>query len=328
MEPQRPEPVEPFVWRDGERVIHFGRGVFAQAHTHVGSAPYAVITTERARGLAPLLMEGAHTAHLVGPGRVDELAAELRPRIAASTLVALGGGRVIDVAKALAAADPPRVVVAIPTTLSGAEMTAIHRHATSTPDGAPTVRPAVVINDPAVAASQPEAPMLASAMNALGHCAEAPLTVHANPMAIMVADRAVVHIEEGVRELDRDHLALGALLGGYVIGLSGYGVHHVLSQTLVRYKGIEHSTANAAMLPYTAEWLARFHPRRREMLDRIAATARTTARRAGLSGLADLRVAPSSLPDLAARAAARPELDLVPPRPTPQQIEELYRAAL
>ena len=43
----------------------------------------------------------------------------------------------IDVAKALAAADPPRRVAALPTTLSGAEMTAIHRHAAGVPLDAP-----------------------------------------------------------------------------------------------------------------------------------------------------------------------------------------------
>ena len=69
--------------------------------------------------------------------------------------MALGGGRVIDVAKALAAADPPRRVAAIPTTLSGAEMTGDHRHARGVPPGTPGVRPAIVINDPALSASAP-----------------------------------------------------------------------------------------------------------------------------------------------------------------------------
>ena len=59
----------------------------------------------------------------------------LRPEITGELLVALGGGRVIDVAKALAAADPPRRVAAIPTTLSGAEMTAVHRHVAGVADG-------------------------------------------------------------------------------------------------------------------------------------------------------------------------------------------------
>ena len=46
------------------------------------------------------------------------------------SLVAFGGGRVIDTAKAIAAVRGARVA-AIPTTLSGAEMTVIHK----LPDG-------------------------------------------------------------------------------------------------------------------------------------------------------------------------------------------------
>jgi maleylacetate reductase len=44
----------------------------------------------------------------VPAGQVDVVAAQLRAAVTGSRLVALGGGRVIDVAKALAAADPPR----------------------------------------------------------------------------------------------------------------------------------------------------------------------------------------------------------------------------
>jgi alcohol dehydrogenase class IV len=63
---------------------------------------------------------------------------------------------VIDVAKALAAADPPRRVIAVPTTLSAAEMTSTHRLPAGVDPGVARVRPAVVVNDPALSASQPE----------------------------------------------------------------------------------------------------------------------------------------------------------------------------
>ena len=70
------------------------------------------------------MVAAAAAVHHVGPGPVDELAGELRDRVSGTLLVALGGGRVIDVAKALAAAaGPPVRAAAIPTTLSAAEMT-------------------------------------------------------------------------------------------------------------------------------------------------------------------------------------------------------------
>src|SRR5207302_116398 len=121
------------------------------------------LTTPRAAATAPELAERAAAVHHMPAGRVDELAAELRPQVQGEVLVALGGGRVIDTAKALAAADPPRRVAAIPTTLSGAEMTPVHRRAADADPSTPGVRPWLVINDPALSASQPEAELAQSA---------------------------------------------------------------------------------------------------------------------------------------------------------------------
>src|SRR5204862_1578192 len=121
-------------------------------------------------------------------GRVDELAGELLGTVRAERIVALGGGRVVDVAKALAAASGGRSrAMAIPTTLSGAEMTSIHRQARGAPPGARGVRPAVVVNDPALSASQPVPELAASALNALGHAVEGPCTPRAHPVAELAA---------------------------------------------------------------------------------------------------------------------------------------------
>ena len=96
--------------------------------------------------MAPALAERAAVVHDVAPGRVDELAGALLDIVDPGELiVALGGGRVIDTAKALAAARAaphcrPRVA-AIPTTLSAAEMTAVHRRAAGADTSLPGVRP-------------------------------------------------------------------------------------------------------------------------------------------------------------------------------------------
>ncbi|WP_228431135.1 hypothetical protein [Baekduia soli] len=87
-----------------------------------------LLTTERAQEALPALAEGAEVVHLVGPGAVDELAAGLSGVVGAGgLLVAAGGGRVIDTAKAIAGVHDGVRVAAIPTTLSAAEMTAVHR---------------------------------------------------------------------------------------------------------------------------------------------------------------------------------------------------------
>jgi alcohol dehydrogenase class IV len=51
-------------------------------------------------------------------------------------------------------------------------------------------------------------------------------------------------------------MALGALLAGYSIDSQGYGLHHVLSQTLVRVADMGHGPANAVLLPHTMRALA------------------------------------------------------------------------
>src|SRR5438876_9968198 len=167
-------PLEPFRWDDGDRVIRFGRGTVADVPELVDEG-YVLLTTPRGRERAGGLVQRAAAVHDVPEGRVDEVAGELRGEVEGDTLLALGGGRVIDVAKALAAADPPRRVAAVPTTLSAAEMTRLHRHAAGVDASTPRVRAHIVINDPALSASQPAGELSASAANALGHAYEGPL---------------------------------------------------------------------------------------------------------------------------------------------------------
>ena len=79
------------------------------------------------------------------------------------------------------------------------------------------MRPALVVADPGVMASQPMPDLAASAMNALAHAVEALYTPLANPVAEMAALRAAELIAEGSTpvEPNRTALALGALLAGY-----------------------------------------------------------------------------------------------------------------
>src|SRR4051812_17863425 len=319
-----------FTWRDGERVIRFGRGAIADAAALLAE-PYTLLTTERAESAAPAVVAGARRVLRVGTGRVDELAGAMLGELDdAPLLVALGGGRVVDTAKALAAARPPRRVAAIPTTLSAAEMTDGHRRAAGTPQDVPGVRAAIVLNDPALSASQPEADMAASAANALGHAVEGPVTPRSSPVPALAA-REAVRLIAGAwdgGEPDRDALALGALLSGYVIDATSYGLHHVMSQTLVRLAGIGHGPANAAMLPHTAAALRTRWPEPFDALGLDAvALAADLARRAGAASLRALGVTDAQLDECADAAAQRPELKLTPPPADRDELRALYAAA-
>ena len=151
-----------FTWRDGDRVIRFGRGAIVDATELLGTG-YALVTTERALAAAPQLADAAAAIHMIGPGRVDELAGDLLGEVDAELVVGLGGGRVIDTAKAIAAASGPTIrAAAIPTTLSAAEMTRLHRTARGADPASGFQRASVVLNDPQLSASQPIADLAAS----------------------------------------------------------------------------------------------------------------------------------------------------------------------
>ena len=332
MAPPTP-PVQPFRWRDGERLVVFGEGTGAEAAELAGPG-FTLLSTPRARAQLPALEERAAAVHTVPAGRVDDVAAQLRSVVAGEELVALGGGRVVDVAKALAAADPPRRVVAVPTTLSGAEMTTVHRHAAGVDAAAPRIRPAVVVNDPALSASAPEPDLAASALNALGHAVEAAVTTLANPVSTLAAGGAVTLLARGLSGSapDPETLGLGALLAGYASDSALYGLHHVMSQTLARHAGVPHATANAIMLPHTARGLQRrfadrIDPLTRDTGEDVPSLAARIGERAGPRRLREAGVTAEQLDACADAAAQRPELDLTPPRADRAELLALYEEA-
>jgi alcohol dehydrogenase class IV len=356
--------VRAFAWRDGERLIRFGRGVAAEAVEAFGGPGFLLLTTSRAGAALPAAAEAAAGVHHVPPGSVPELAADALewargargpevPAIAMAAhswatrshdtrIVALGGGRVVDVAKAVAAALGERSgdeasgrgrcarAMAVPTTLSGAEMTRVHRHAAGVDEATPRVRCAVVVCDPALAASQPHAELAASALNALGHAVEGPCTVAANPVATLAAREAARLLAGafGGAEADRDALALGALLAGYTLDSTGYGLHHVLAQTLVRRRLAAHGQANAVLLPHTIVALARRFPDEHAALERaLGEDPASAAERLRMLSGATLEATDDQIEACVDEAAARPQLDATPPRASREELRAIYAAA-
>jgi alcohol dehydrogenase class IV len=247
-----------FVWRDAGRTVVFRRDGVPQAPQVLaehGFSPFELISTRRAVAEAPALAAAAAAVHEVGPGQVPDLAAVLLDRVNGARLsfVALGGGRVIDAAKAVASVTGAEVA-AIPTTMSGAEMTGIHRLPTGVEPGvASPVRPSLVIADPAAMTSQPEPGLRASSMNALAHGADSLYTPFSNPVSEMTALRGAkliaTALDQERERRDPAPLALGSLLCGYAIDSGSFGLHHVVCQTLVRICGATHAATNAAILP-------------------------------------------------------------------------------
>jgi alcohol dehydrogenase class IV len=329
-----------FIWRDAGRTIVLRSGALTAAVELLGEhgfADYELLSTPRGFAAAPSLSGGARHVHEVESGQVPSLAAHLLDELGPRPLVAHGGGRVIDVAKAIAAITGAPVA-AIPTTMSGAEMTAIHR----LPAGAEgrargMVRPSLVLADPELMTGQPEPQLRASSMNALAHGADCLYTPLANPVAEMVALRGAsliaASLDQGPEDRDDSALALGSLLCGYAIDSAGLGLHHVVCQTLVRVCGTPHAETNAAILPYALAFLAQRAPVPYERFAEALGTEPESlpARVEELGrprSLAELGADQSKLDQAIEAMLQRPELTFVPGQAsTKADLTELLAAA-
>ena len=247
-----------------ERLLAEAREVLAEE----GWEDFELLSTDRALQGAPAIADAAVLTHLVPPGPVPEASAAILEDVSSKRLVAFGGGRVIDSAKAIAAVRGGEVA-ALPTTLSGAEMTGIHRLPAGH-EGASGVRPSLVLADPEAMTSLPEPELRATAMNALAHAADSLYTPIADELsrrsALSGAELIARALDAEPAERDRSELALGALLSGHAIDSAGLAMHHVLSQTVVRTCDTPHAETNAAILPVVMEEMRERAPEQIEAL--------------------------------------------------------------
>jgi len=328
-----------FTWRDANRTVLFGEGLLEKAASSLGEhgvAEFELLSTPRTLAQAEHLVAAASTVHEVAPGPVPDVSAALLDRVSGPAMVALGGGRVIDTAKAIGAVGG-QTVVAIPTTLSGAEMTGIHR----LPAGAEQrakglIRPDLVIADPELMTSQPEAQLRFSAMNALAHGADSLYTPFANPVSRMIALRGAALIGDALdqdpEDRDRAALALGSLLCAYAIDSALFAIHHVICQTLVRTLELPHAETNAAILPHA---LAYMRDRAPDQIAALAEALRTDpaslpVRISELGhppGLGDLGADRDRLDGAVDAIEARPELGFTPQPPDREGLRAIIEAA-
>ncbi len=329
-----------FVWRDAGRTVVFENDAIAAAPKLLaehGIERFELLTTRRHRDAGEGLVGAAATVHELPPAdpaaAVPDTAAALLEQVDSPNLVALGGGRTIDTAKAIAAVTGANVT-AIPTTMSGAEMTGIHRLPAGAEDRVRSlVRPALVIADPAAMTSAPEPELRASSMNALAHGADSLYTPFANPVSRMTALRGAeliaTSLDEDPSERNSAALAQGSILSGYAIDSAAFSLHHVVCQTLVRICGGPHAGVNAAILPRAMSFMA---PRAPDGLEPLATAIGTTpdnieSRLLKLGGnppgLGDQGADPNKLPEALDAILLRPELAFTPEPPTRDELEQL-----
>lgn len=157
---------------------------------------------------------------------------------------------------------PKLPIIAVPTTLSAAEVTPglgirdEHGHKLVFWD--PGVVPRLIVLDAAAIADVP-APLLASTgMNALAHCIEGMYSRVRNPVSEGLAMQGIRHLREALPglvarpadERARNQALIGAYLSGLVIGNARVGIHHGICHGLGSLGGLPHGVANSIMLPH------------------------------------------------------------------------------
>lgn len=286
-------------------VIHCGVGAFDRipgeaarlgtrafivtgGHLHGSARVNALLEDLRARGMQALAAEpvtGEPTVDLV-----DELAALVR-QSEADVVVAIGGGSVMDAAKAAAAIAPhegatedyqlrrreitypPIAQVMAPTTAgTGSEATRVSvltnaalgvkrsiSHPLMTPDS--------VVLDPELTASCSRYLTTITAMDAFAHAIESAVSRGASAYTRHIALAGVEHLSRGLPRAQKHPDDLDArlmcLTGSCFAGLAmqqGLGASHSIAPAVCIVAGIRHSEAVGALLPHAIRLNERFAP--------------------------------------------------------------------
>ncbi len=254
-------------------------------------------------------------------------------------LVAVGGGSVIDTAKAIGLVltnggdvvdydftlDEPRPIerpstplVAVPTTAgTGSEVT--FWAVVTDPErqeklgvGGPLMAPAVALVDPELTLTLPPGPTAFTGLDALTHAVEALVATNAGPLSDLCARRAVAlaaaslrrAVADGGDRAARRDMALASLLAGAAFTNADVGAVHCIAEVVGGLYDLPHGLVCALYLPPVVEFSAAAAP------ERYAAVAAALGA-AGAAG--DAARAPSETADgartpsetvVAARAAA------------------------
>lgn len=180
-------------------------------------------------------------------------------------VIAIGGGHVIDMAKAINFLSGKKLLIAIPTTAgTGSEATqfaVVYKNGHKTSLENAEIIPTFAIVDPNLAKSVPRDIAIASALDALCQAIESLWSNKATDESRTYAQQALKliwgNIISAIEEKDFvaiTALCLGAHLSGKAINISKTTACHALSYGLTYRFGIPHGIAGAMFLPVIWEY--------------------------------------------------------------------------
>lgn len=280
--------------------IHFGIGTIHQLPQviadHGGSKPLLVIDPGLVNaGLdknitAPLDKDDVsytvYTEVDPEPGlRLADKGTEIARENGCDSVVGVGGGSAMDVAKAIAilltnggkAVDylglgkikkPGVPKIMVPTSAgTGAEatFTAVFINEETGSKGGMNgdpLYPDAAILDPELTVSLPPHITSTTGIDALTHALEAYTSIQAHPVSEMYSLEAIDLICTNIRSAYADgrnlearaNMLLGSLMGGKALAMAGVGLVHAMAYPLGGMFGIPHGLANAVLLPYVTEY--------------------------------------------------------------------------
>lgn len=271
-----------------------------KVRTALGDAFAGVYPDVRAHAPRDCVIEGALAARAAG----------------ADLLLAAGGGSVVDAAKVMllclrhrlthaaeldthagtrwapsgtrpADADRWLRMIAVPTTLSGAEYT----HVGGATDRARSVKqgfshpmmvPQAVILDPEMTLTAPLRLLLATGIKAVDHAVERIASVQANPYSDAVSELALRLLSAGLPAVHANPADMGARLElqyGVFMSMCGsasgarVGVSHAIGHALGAYSQVAHGDTSCVLLPAVMHWIGDAIPdRQRRVCEALGAT--------------------------------------------------------
>jgi maleylacetate reductase len=244
-------------------------------------------------------------ARMHTPIAVTEEALAVIVQFGADSIVAIGGGSTIGLAKAIALrTDLPQI--AIPTTYAGSEVTPIlgeTREGVKTTQRTLKVLPEVVIYDVNLTLGLPVALSVTSGLNAIAHAAEALYARDRNPVIAMMAEAGIRSLVEALPQIvleptnqdARSSAQLGSWLCGLCLGSCEMALHHKLCHTLGGACNLPHAETHSVILPHVLAYNLAATPLAREQLARAIGDSNPTR---GLHELACRLGAPLSLREL------------------------------
>ena len=243
-------------------------------------------------------------ARMHAPVEVTEAAMKALGQMGADCTIAVGGGSVIGLGKAIALrADLPQI--ALPTTYAGSEMTMVlgqTENGVKTTSKDPRMLPAAVIYDVDCTLSLPPRISVTSGMNAIAHAIEALYAQEKNPVSTMQCLEAIRALVDALPAIvanpdnvaARSRAAYGAFLCGMALGSAGMALHHKLCHALGGSFDLPHADTHTVVLPHAAG----FNAVEARELDAVIGILEADSVGGGLWDLAKRLDAPTSLAEI------------------------------